>query len=275
MASDPLEILLAGYRSWYHIGNDVLIAGLIAEVAAIAILSEHWKHKWAVELLAGVVVLVGVWIEVRYGGYADDLEHHMRQVSNEKIAGLNRQANQLATEAEMARRNIADANARAKEADARGRLAGVRIAELKKEAEDERRQIAIAEERANEANARIAIANEKAEAERLARVKLEKAVSWRELTDEQRQQIAVALRPFAGEQLDLFAYRDEPDAWLLASQIGVAVSGNMQPRNPGNSNLKMVFRRETLVERMEAGSWLVRFRSGTRGRMATEDVQRC
>jgi hypothetical protein len=104
MTTDPLETLLAGYKSWRDIGNDALIGGLIAEIAVIALVAEHWKRKWLCELLAGVIVLIGVWIEVQYSGYADEIERQIRQQSNKQIALLNKEAG--------------DANGRAAEADA-------------------------------------------------------------------------------------------------------------------------------------------------------------
>jgi len=70
VATDP-ESLLTGYKYVRDIGNDLLIAGLIAEVSISAAVAETRKYKWLVELLAGAIVLVSVWVEVRYGGYAD------------------------------------------------------------------------------------------------------------------------------------------------------------------------------------------------------------
>jgi hypothetical protein len=90
MTIDALETLLSGYKHWRDIGNHALIGGLIAEVVVIAVVSEHWKYKWTCELAAGIVVLVGVWTEVTYSGYADEIERQIRQQSNKQIALLNR-----------------------------------------------------------------------------------------------------------------------------------------------------------------------------------------
>src|SRR5690242_14020545 len=102
MTIDALETLLSGYKHWRDIGNDALIGGLIAEVVVIAVVSEHWKYKWTCELAAGIVVLVGVWTEVTYSGYADEIERQIRQQSNKQIALLNREAG-------YARKDAADA----------------------------------------------------------------------------------------------------------------------------------------------------------------------
>lgn len=92
MATDPVELLLAGYKHWRDIGNDLLIGGLVVEVFISAAISETRKYKWLAELLAGLIVLVGVWIEVQNGNSADEVERQMRQASAEKIAHVNKEA---------------------------------------------------------------------------------------------------------------------------------------------------------------------------------------
>ncbi len=220
---NPLESSLVGYQFWRGIGNDALIGGLIAEVAVIAFVSEGRRFKRSLEFIAAFVVLVGVGIEVQLSRYADNIERQIRQQSNERVSALDNRTETLRGEnlrlqdkLKDVGKEIALANVRVKEAD-------LRIAGLKLQAATARKQIAEADARAQEANSRIAEANEKAESERLARVKLERAVSWRSLTDEQSHNIALALRSFAGEQLDVFAYRDEPDALILAAEIASAV----------------------------------------------------
>lgn len=114
--STDLELLLTGYKHWRDIGNDLLIGGLIVEVFISAAIAETRRYKWLAELLAGVIVLVGVWVEVQYGGYADAIERQIRQQSNEKIADLNRQARQLSNSEAQARLDIAHADERAAKA---------------------------------------------------------------------------------------------------------------------------------------------------------------
>jgi hypothetical protein len=110
MTPDTLEKLLSGYKNWRDVGNDALIGGLIAEVAVIALISEHWKRKWACELLAGIIVLIGVLIEIKYSGYADEIERQIREQSGKQIAWLNKEAGD-------ARRDAAKANERAANAE--------------------------------------------------------------------------------------------------------------------------------------------------------------
>jgi hypothetical protein len=101
------------------------------------------------------------------------------------------------------------------------RQSDLQIAELKKDTEVARLQIA-------EANTRAAEANEKTESEHLARVKLEKTVAWRNLSDAQRSDVSSKLKAFAGERLDIFAYSDEPDAERLAIEIQLALSRSLR-----------------------------------------------
>jgi hypothetical protein len=223
------------------------------------IAEETTKHRWrrflTLFVVMAIVGVAGEWI-ADIAVFA--LSEHLQTISDSEVANLKVKAQKLAVEEDTARRAIADAgvaqerlakenlilrgklkeldkdvalaNARVKEADAR-------IAKLKVEAETARQRIAEAEARTKEANAQIATANEKAEAERLARMKLEKSVSWRNLTDEGANTIAVALRPFAGEKLDVFAYRDEPDAMMLAVEIASALGGSLKSMTSGDKGL--------------------------------------
>lgn len=145
---DTSEILLAGYKHWRDIGNDLLIGGLIIEVFISAVVSDKRKYKWLPELLAAVLVLVGVWVEVQNGGRADEIERQIRRVSSEKIAGLNRQAKQLSNDEAQAHRDIAAANTRVAEAEARTAEANLKTEQLHAEIQprdltpDQQQQIA-------------------------------------------------------------------------------------------------------------------------------------
>lgn len=93
-----LESLLAGYKYWRNFGNNLLIGGLIVEVF-ISLMSERRKYKPAIEVIAGLAVLVGVCVEVAYGGYADDVERQIRQGLNLQVATLDKEAGQLRSDA--------------------------------------------------------------------------------------------------------------------------------------------------------------------------------
>ena len=109
---DSLEALLSGYEHFRDIGNNLLIAGLVAEALITCFAPDDRKIlKRVLELLATLVVLIGVAIEVRYGSYADDTSRQLRQLSAEKIADLNKQAEALslaraAIEKELAFRTL-------------------------------------------------------------------------------------------------------------------------------------------------------------------------
>jgi hypothetical protein len=133
MTPDSLEKLLTGYKNWRDIGNDALIGGLIAEIAVIALVSEHWKRKWACELLAGVIVLIGVLIEVKYSGYADEIERQIRQQSNRQVALLNKEAGDARRDAAIAHERAANAELKAAEATENAEQARLETAKIKKE----------------------------------------------------------------------------------------------------------------------------------------------
>lgn len=75
---------------------------------------------------------------------------------------------------------------------------------------------------AAEANARAAEANEKAEEERLARVKIEERLAPRQLSQEQRQSISVRLLPLIHKRVGLILCANNVEAATFAGQIGGA-----------------------------------------------------
>jgi hypothetical protein len=85
-------------------------------------------------------------------------------------------------------------------------------------------KIALANERAAEANER-ASNNEKeaaqlrklAEDERLARVKIEEKLAWRNLSAEQWTRLIAKLQAFAGQPFEVTTYMDDPEAVNFAT----------------------------------------------------------
>ena len=65
-------------------------------------------------------------------------------------------------------------------------------------------ELAKAKTAISEANARAAGANEKAESERLARIRLEEDLAWRRLSNEQQQIIASQVSKFSGQIVSLW-----------------------------------------------------------------------
>ena len=92
--SSSLETALTGYQYWRDVGNDVLLVGLIADILIAAFL-EHFRWKRWLEVVATLVVVLGVWAERRYGGYADDASRQIRAGQETKIAALNLEAETL------------------------------------------------------------------------------------------------------------------------------------------------------------------------------------
>ena len=90
------------------------------------------------------------------------------------------------------------------------------IAELTRETEIARSQIA-------EADAKAAEANEKAETERLARVKIEQRLADRVLTDEQLTSIANKIKEFAGQEYDVTPYWDLKESFAIANRISIGL----------------------------------------------------
>ncbi len=78
----------------------------------------------------------------------------------------------------------------------------------------------------SEADARAAEANEKAEKERLARIRLEEDLAWRRLTKEDQQIIASRLTNYSGQAVSLWYGAGDKEAetlaWELASSLDSA-----------------------------------------------------
>jgi hypothetical protein len=90
------------------------------------------------------------------------------------------------------------------------------IAQLNKETAIARSQIA-------EADAKAAEANEKAETERLARVKIEQRLADRALTDEQLSQISNKIKKFSGQEYGITTYWDLKECMAISNRIAVGL----------------------------------------------------
>ncbi len=97
------------------------------------------------------------------------------------------------------------------------------IAALNKEAGDARRKAGDAEKAAGEANERAAGANRIAEGERLARVKIEKQLAPRTLTESDRETIGKQLRAFAprfsGRKVKISSYSCDAEGIVFSLEI--------------------------------------------------------
>lgn len=110
----------------------------------------------------------------------------------------------------------ADANRRIVDAATAGETA-------KADAEKARAEIAEAAKQTELAKAGAAEANQKAEAERLERLKLEAIVAPRSLSLQQQQALAASWRAFAGKQVAVTSYSLDGEGAGLATQIMAAL----------------------------------------------------
>ena len=204
---DPSEILLTGYKHWRDIGNDLLIGGLIVEVFISAAIGEHRKYKWLAELLAGVVVLVGVFIEVQNGNRADEVERRMRQASNERIAALTLKAQQLTNEGAAAQGEIAKANERAANSERDSAKANATAKEAESHLADANARAAQAQSDAASAK----LAQEKLKADNLALQRLIRPRSFSMLLGGKDNQFT-RLGAFAGTPLFIQFFPDAEPA---------------------------------------------------------------
>jgi hypothetical protein len=126
-------------------------------------------------------------------------------------------------------------------------IAGGRITAAELELQRSRERTAAANERiagldvaVAEANARAAEATQKAEEEKLARVRLEAQIAPRSLTQEQATSLVAALQPFAGTTAKTFVYPSDGEGQRLEQQIrnslvgaGFTVYGPQRNADPG------------------------------------------
>ena len=70
-----------------------------------------------------------------------------------------------------------------------------------------------------EAELKAAKANQIAEEERLARVKIEQKIAPRSLSGEQQSKIAETMRPYEGQKYEIITYDDDPESVGLTTMI--------------------------------------------------------
>ena len=74
------------------------------------------------------------------------------------------------------------------------------------------------------ANSGAAEAMRIAEQERLARVKSEEKLAWRDLSPEQEKSLSSKMQPFTGQRFKLITFKDDPETLRLTGKIGVVES---------------------------------------------------
>jgi hypothetical protein len=82
-------------------------------------------------------------------------------------------------------------------------------------------QAAEAESHLKEARDQAAQAEREAQAEQLARIKLQKQLAWRTLSADQRKRIGFRIRPFVAQQYNFVTYGTEPECINFQNELGV------------------------------------------------------
>jgi len=170
--------------------------------------------NWAAFFTLLVVIGVGgeLFVHIKYSRTSKRLiamQHDEEKAREAEIARLGKEAAESG-------KGIADANARAAEANAHAAKAEEHLGAANERASQ-------AYERAAQAEREAAKFNETAERERLARLKLEAALTPRSLSIEQHRDMVAKLRGYSGQRLDIFIYGDATEIVRTANLIGGTV----------------------------------------------------
>lgn len=76
--TQSLDSLLLHYQSIRHVGEYLLIAGLVGDLLVILFLQSKKRAEKVVSIIATATIIVGVGIEMFAGGRADDVVREMR-----------------------------------------------------------------------------------------------------------------------------------------------------------------------------------------------------
>ena len=87
--AQSLDSLLEHYQSLRHIGEYLLIAGLVGDLLVISFLQSRKRAEKICSIIATAIIIVGVGVEMFAGGRADDVVRKMRAP---RLLGSTRQA---------------------------------------------------------------------------------------------------------------------------------------------------------------------------------------
>ena len=173
----------------------------------------------------GIAVLMEL-VAYPFGQRNDTLAEQANAQQQQSIAILQ-------AEAGDAKARIADAEARATTAEAQVATAKAASDAASAKAESFRLDIARANERA-------ADATQTAEADRLARIKMEQQLKARSLTEEQQRRFVASIKPFAGTPYEL-AVNPTPEPLHLVDQIdSVLHSAGWIPNDNASTNFRVI-----------------------------------
>src|SRR5271166_3595381 len=112
-----LKTAFSTNTSYAELATIAVFIGLLGDIIVILAfdLFDPEKSWWEIGLAgtASLIIAAGVWSEWHFGHLATHASTQLQQYSEGQIAELNREANQFAKDAELARRDIAKANERA------------------------------------------------------------------------------------------------------------------------------------------------------------------
>lgn len=208
----------------------ILLAGLILAYGAIGeYLEEHGRlPRWMTWSKRPRLVFVWMVALSLVGEFAGDagvfvFSRRLQSISDIEVAALGKQAGQANERAKVLEAQVkgydkqiaddkvlvASSDAASREAVADVSKASARIAEAQKDAAESRKE--------------TAQFNETAEREMLARINLEKQVTWRTLNDGDCTVLANQMRPFAksmsGRKVNVGSYLGDPEGAIFAAGI--------------------------------------------------------
>lgn len=205
---------------------------LTSRVAELKGREDTWKNAkvWAGSLAAFLAVLLGIF------EYLENRVEGEKEVAQERLAGLIREASNL--EIAQAMKQSSDADARAgtaneRAANASREAASATVLAKKYEADIASSNAQAAEARSMakgfeadiaKANQSAAEANATAEKERISRLQLELRLAPRTLTAQQSQQMTSALSAYRGVKIDIVVSSNVPEIERIAQAIVNALS---------------------------------------------------
>jgi hypothetical protein len=237
MDKNALEQLLSSYNWWMGLSTVAVAVGILGEYVAHFIFEKEARRnklEMGISVLFGVLVLGRVVGEYEFGTRLSQASEQLQQIADAEVAQSNKDAAQARKDAEIVKQQSAETNERAAKAEQQASEENERAAKAlnaaeiaRKNAEGFQLRIAEAQRVAAESKEESARLTKEAEAEHLARVKLEQQLSWRTLTLEQKERIAKRVLPFAGQQFNLVTYSSEGECLNFENELyRVVLSGS-------------------------------------------------
>jgi hypothetical protein len=181
---------------------------------------DRWNRLYIVGLFLTVVVVVLTGLAqfktITFSRQLVDLQSQIERETDRQLrielAGRDEKIAEL-------HRAAGEANKVAGAANERAAVLEKQAAQLSADAERARSEIAAAQSEAAKASERAADSNRKAEEERIARVELQRLVSWRTIEPAHQQDAASRLNRFVGIRVGITFNAGDPEGYAFASQI--------------------------------------------------------